>query len=46
MGMNINTGINIGDNYQYKTINKNSAQYVEASLQKAQSEYGTIIVKR
>ena len=31
MGININAGNNIGDNYQYKTINKNSAQYKAAA---------------
>lgn len=31
MGMNINTGNSVKDNYQYKTINKNSEQYKAAA---------------
>lgn len=31
MGININTGNVVRDNYQYKTINKNSAQYQAAA---------------
>ena len=31
MGININTGNNFRDNYQYKTINKNSEQYKAAA---------------